>query len=370
MPKLWERPWTREEDLAIRNLTHWTMRGGRDRSENPREWNHITRILNESAIVKKIQGGRWYTKETVVNRYHHYIKFNYETKTEWDARVTAIQAELAHEKSRNLNEMAAKYNEERDRSIHRAAALAQMAKDAQYEEEAAEDTAEQTEAKLKADKANKAKASKVNRAQAAREQRDAFSWKEVENEDFIRDRERAGEKAKITEAERSPEIHLEAFEERLSREGEAAVAANRVEKVEGGNPKRFNPFEGRPLDKNFPKTPMNFYKGEVQERVKQAGKAHKSKPKPFSPFEGIPLSPNFPKTPMNFYKGEVEVKAPKVSRCAPKTVKEVQESRSTKKAPEVIVVDDEPVTNPEGEGKGKGKRSNIEMILNDEPWYD
>jgi len=45
--------------------------------------------------------------------------------------------------------------------------------------------------------------------------------------------------------------------------------------------------------------------------------------------EGVPLSPNFPKTPMNFYKGEVVVKAPKVSdRHALNTAKELVEGGS------------------------------------------
>ena len=48
-------------------------------------------------------------KENIANRYHHYIKFNCETKAEWDARVATVQAELAHEKSRKLVKMAAEY---------------------------------------------------------------------------------------------------------------------------------------------------------------------------------------------------------------------------------------------------------------------
>lgn len=334
MPKLWERPWSHEEDEAIRDLAHWTMRGGRDRSEQRLEWSQIAQILNDyAARTANIPGeSRWYTTESVKNRYHHYIRFNYETKAEWDARVTIVKAELASEKLRKLSEMVEKYGEECDHSVHKSPSLAQLAR-AKYEEEMAEEAAEQARARLEADKAKKADSSALN---------------EANREYFIRDRESAVEQAKV------------------------ADATKRGGKVEEGNPKPFNPFEGIPLDKNFPKTPMKFCKGEIaceaEEAAKKTGEAHEGKPKPFDPFEGVPLSPNFPKTPMNFYKGEVIVKAPKVSgRQAAKTS---EEGMSTQMAPEVIVLDDEPATITEGAENDKGKKSNIEMMLNDVPCYD
>jgi hypothetical protein len=370
MPDLWERPWTREEDEAIRGLTHWTMRGGQDRSENPREWISVAQILNESVIAKKIQGGRWYTKENVANRYHHYIEFSCETKAEWDARVATIQAEFAHEKSWKLSETAAEYSQERDCFVHKAAALAQMAKEAQYKEEAARDTAEQPKADLEADKAKKA-----NLAQAARKQRDASVLNEAKSEKFVRDRESALEKVKVAEAERVAKEQREAGEENLRKEEEAKEVAKGAENADEGLLKRFNPFEGKPLDKNFPKTPMNFYKGEMQggakEAAKKAGDAEGGKAKEFNPFEGVPLDPSFPKTPINFYKGEVVRKGVIVSsHQAAKTAAKFRGNRSTPKAPETTVLGDEPAKTTEGRNKRKGKQSNIGWMLNDEQWYD
>jgi hypothetical protein len=369
-PNLFDRPWTREEDKAIRDLTHWTMRGGQDRNENPREWISVAQILNESVIAKKIQGGRWYTKENVASRYHHYIKFNCETKAEWDARVATVQAEFAREKSRKLSEMTAEYSQERGGSIHKAAALAQMAREAQYKEEAARDTAEQAKAYLEADKAKKA-----NLAQAARKQRDAFALNEAKSEKFVWDRESALEKVKVAEAERVVKEQLEAGEENLRTEEEAKEVAKGAGNADDGVLKRFNPFEGKPLDKNFPKTPMNFHKGEVKGRVKEAAKkagyAEGGKAEDFNPFEGVPLDPSFPKTPMNFYKGEVVRKGLTVSsHQTAKTAAKFGENRNRPKAPEETAPGDEPAKTTEERNKGKDKQSNLGWMLNDEPWCD
>lgn len=79
-----------------------------------------------------------------------------------------------------------------------------------------------------------------------------------------------------------------------------------------------NPFEGAPLPEDFPKTPQNFYKGERvfaldrEERSYEgdggaeggAGPAAWPR-KPYNPWDGAPLSPDFPKTPLNFWKGHV-----------------------------------------------------------------
>ena len=127
---------------------------------------------------------------------------------------------------------------------------------------------------------------------------------EAKNEKFVRDRESALEKVKVAEAERVVKEQLEAGEENLRKEEEAKEVAKGAGNANEGVSKRFNPFEGKPLDKDFPKTPVNFYKGEVKgqdkEAAKKAGDAEGSKAKDFNPFEGIPLGANFPKTPMNF----------------------------------------------------------------------
>jgi hypothetical protein len=142
------------------------------------------------------------------------------------------------------------------------------------------------------------------------------------------------EKAKVAEAERVLREQLDAWEERVKKEDEAQEGAKKAGKVKDGERKGFNPFEGKPLNKDFPKTPMNFYNGEVVQR------------------------------------------APKVSdRHTSKTAKEVEERRSTPKAPEVIVSDDEPANTPKGEDKDRVKQSNIGMMLNDDAkddweWYD
>jgi len=169
-----------------------------------------------------------------------------------------FKAELAYEQSEKLSEMAEKCSQEHDCSVYKAVVLAKMCREVEYEKETTKDAAEQGRAGFKADNANYA-----NPAPMVKEQSDAFALKEIKKkENSVQDRESAPEKEKFGEVAKRAGI----FEESKS--------------------EYFNPFEGRPLDKNFPKTPINFHGVEVkgEEKATQiSGKTHEETPKPFNP---------------------------------------------------------------------------------------
>ncbi len=151
----------------------------------------------------------------------------------------------------------------------------------------------------------------------------------------------AYEKAKVAEAERELAEQLKAWEEKKKKEDEAA---KRSWRAAVGIPEAFNPFQGAPLSPHFPKTPLQFHKGEAIVVNDKAEKVEEDRKKPSNPFEGIPLSPQFPKTPLKFYKGHV-----------------IGE-------PKVIVTDHDAETVTGREGKGVGQQA--KDTKGDDRWYD
>jgi hypothetical protein len=115
----------------------------------------------------------------------------------------------------------------------------------------------------------------------------------------------------LNEAQRLLAEELKAWEETLKIENEAKEAARRTEAANKvvqaplKGPRLFSPFEGAALSRNFPKTPLNFHKGERVFAVDKEEEVGKGKAKHYNPFEGVPLSKDFPKTPMKFWKGHV-----------------------------------------------------------------
>jgi hypothetical protein len=138
--------------------------------------------------------------------------------------------------------------------------------------------------------------------------------------------EKASEKAKVAEAERTLAEQLELWEEKMKKADEAKkiwMAAVGISK-------------GR--------TPLNFHKGHPVVAIKEIEKARESELKAVNPYEGLPLNPDFPKTPLKFYKGHV-----------------IGE-------PAVVVTDHDVKRAAEVEDKGEGGRG--EDIEGEDRWYD
>lgn len=156
----------------------------------------------------------------------------------------------------------------------------------------------------------------------------------------------------LNEAQRLLADELKAWEETLKKENEAKEAAKKTEaakkvgKAPQKGPGPFSPFEGAPLSRNFPKTPLNFHKGEQVFAVDKEEEVEKSKTKHYNPFEGVPLSKDFPKTPMNFWKGHV-----------------VGE-------PRIVVTYHDAEKEAEGEKEGKDRGREIKGDEGDDRWYN
>jgi hypothetical protein len=156
----------------------------------------------------------------------------------------------------------------------------------------------------------------------------------------------------LNEAQKLLAEELKAWEETLKKENGAKKAAKKTEaakEIEQAPPKGptpFSPFEGTPLSRNFPKTPLNFHKGERVFAVDKEEEVEKSKSKHYNPFEGVPLSKDFPKTPLNFWKGHV-----------------VGE-------PRIVVTYHDAEKKVEGVEEVKGKGREIKDDEGDDRWYD